>query len=490
MQPLRKTDMVNVLRESVVSEHAEMANASLIIDSMIARYTDNFDILDDSNAIDVFLENLVVSLGSDVVQLTPDDLVVNENAGMIMRRDTDTIVIGVDEDVPPNGMIVPIYDGLYEFFSTIDRTVIKRKKDLFDVPKLEYYLDPKTKPTKRTEVDTLVCAFAKKNCVFLRPVGSFENALIRQSIFYFSDIDECVTKYVKNTIILAFDLKRYQYDKMISAGLSVCVFRYSPFLPISVRYTKSLDYNDDSVCGHYFASRKYNDFRNWYPPDGTNRYTPTSWANWIGVPISSIHIEFLAYEIVTNLRFPRVRESLFAPYLVDVGGHSSDCVLPPGTYHANNVSNVVVIGPQKIVNMIKCEVVDIQSAIDGLILELEVRGKRYVVSTRGQYPTNVDYFHFNGHYFKNEIDNSRGDCTVMSMYSINCSVAMGYSNINCSLVKGVIAISPLSLAYTYHKVGRVAYEHQIMNQMSVVSAVEYDNYANDVEKFQPPPLGL
>jgi len=481
--------MLSVLRESVVSEHTEMANANLAIDNMIARYTDNFDILDEPNALDVFLENLVVSLGSDVVQLTPDNLVVNENAGMIMRRDTDVIVIGVDEDVPPNGLIVPIYDGIYDFFSVIDRTVVKKRKDVFDVPKLEYYLDPKTKPTKKTEVDTLVCAFAKKNCVFFRPIGSFENALVRQSIFYYSDFDECMRGYTKDTIILAFDLNRHQYDKMVAARMSVCIFRYSPFLPISVRYTKDLDYNNDAVCGHYFAPRKYTLFRNWYPPDSANRYTPTYWAHWLGVAVSSIHIEFLAYEIVTNLVFPRVRESLFAPYLVDVGGFSSDCVLPPGVYHANNVSSVVRIEPLKQYNLFKCQIVDIKSTTVGLTIVVDVRGKTYSIETRGQYPVKSEYFHFNGSYYKSEADNSRGDCIIVSMYAVDCSVAMGYSNMRCSLIKGMIAISPLSLAYTYHKVGRMAYEHQVMDQMLVVNNLEYDDYSNDVEIFQPPPLG-
>lgn len=482
--------VVTNIRESVVSEYADMARASANIDSMISKYTGNFDILDDDNALDDFLENLVISLGSDVVQMTPDDLVVNEHAGMIMRRDVDSICVGVDEDVPPSGLIVPIYDGINEFFSTIDKVVVKKKKNIFDVPKLEYYLDPKTKPGKRTDIDTLVTAFYKKGCVFVCPSGTFENALIRQSIFYYTDIDDCISKYKKGAIVLAFDLKRFQYDKFVKLRIPVCVLRYSPFLPISVRYTKDLDYNDDAVCGHFFASRKYTEFRNWYPPDGTNRYTPTYWVNWLGLAISAVHIEFLAYEIITNLVFPRVRESLFAPYLVDVGGFSSDCVLPAGSYHANNVSGVIEIGALRVYNLIKCQLVDINSTPDGLIIRVLVRDKEFEFETKGQYPITPNYYHFNGDYFKLENDNSLNDCMQLSMYDINCPVAMGYSHTTGALVRGVIAISPLTLAYTYHKVGRAAYEHQIMNEMSVVTNLEYDNYVYDIDTFHPPPLGV
>jgi len=489
MNQFEKTGIVSAIREGVIGEYEEMAKASQNIEDMIARYTDNFDILDDDNAIDDFLENLVIALGSDIVQMTPDDLVVNENAGMIMRRDIDAIVIGVDEDVPPSGLIVPIYDGVTDFFRAVDRTVIKKRKDVFDVPKLEYYLDPKTKPSKRADIDALVLAFYKRGCVFLRPTGTFENALIRQSIFYYTDIDECIAKYKKGSIVLAFDLRRHQYDKMLANHLAVCVFRYSPFLPISVRYTKDLDYNDDAVCGHFFASRKYSEFRNWYPPDGTHRYTPTYWVHWLGLAISSVHIEFLAYEIVTNLVFPRVRESLFAPYLVDVGGHSSDCVLPAGTYRANNVSGDMIVGVIQTYNLIKCQIIDIVSSIDGLAIQVQVRGKKYEILTKGQYPITSGYYHFNGDYYKSERDNTLNDCQQLVMYSINCPVAMGYSNSTSALVRGVIAISPLTLAYTYHKVGRAAYEHQVMNEMTVVSTLEYDNYVYDVNTFQPAPLG-
>jgi len=482
-------DKINQLRESIDDEFQEMARANDQIDQMITRYTGNFDILDDPTALDHFLELLVVSLGSDVAQLTPDDLIVNEGAGMIMRRDVDSVAIGVDEDVPPNGLIVPVYDGIREFFSTIDRVVVGGKKEQFEVPVLEYYLDPKTKPSKRDDIDKLVTAFDNKRCVFVRPPGNFENSLQRNSISFYSDLDECLSKYHPSTTLLVFDLSKKEYMSIVSRGVRVVLFRYSPFLPISVRYTKNLDVRKNSVVGTYFASRKYVKFKNWYPPDGIMRYTPTFWAHWLGIPISSVHIELLSYEVLANFQLPYTRESLFSPYLVDVGGHSSDCVLPPGTYVGNNVSCPITIGPKDVYYLAKLQVIDIiNNGKRGLTIRGKFRGREYKFDTVGQYPLSDSFFHFNGNYYLSISNLVLGDCQRLELYPVSCSIAMGYSNIKLTLVRGVIAISPLSLAYTYHKVGRMAYEHQVMGEYDVSTDVEYDNYVFDLVSFSPPPL--
>jgi len=372
--------------------------------------------------------------------------------------------------------------------TVVDQTVVSKKNKIFDVPVFEFFLDPATKPKKIDEVDLLVKAFSARNCIFFKPLGTFERALERQSIHFYLDIDDVLT-CSREYVILGFDLTRDEFKKIAQTGFRVCSIRYSPYLPISVRYTKSLSVDDDATTGLMFASRKTSKFNNWHLSDGIRCYTPQYWAHWLRIPVSSIHIEFLAYEIIANFDFPVVRESLFAPYIVDDYVHTDDIILPPGRYKARNLSVPIIIGKKITIYLGKLEIESIVSVGDS---KLSITGwfnnTKYVVRTCGQYPVDPIYFHFNGDYFVSISNVVRNIYYSGDVYPVNCSIALCYSNMSVSLTKGIISISPTSLAYTYHRVGRMAYQHQVLTNCDSISEFDNEDYSLPLIEYDPPPL--
>jgi len=303
------------------------------------------------------------------------------------------------------------------------------------------------------------------------------------------DTDECVSNHKRSEIILAFDLSFADYQRLVDLGCKVCLFRYSPYLPISVRYTKKLERDKHGVSGTYFASRRLTKFYNWDIPQHLYCYTPSYWCRWLRMPVSTVHIEFLAYELVANFKIPTTRESLFANYLVDVVGQSEGCVLPPGSYYARNVSFPVTIKEKELYHFGKLLIETIVANSTGLVITAKYGVARFKFETRGQYPAIETVYHFNGDYYIRLPDKEPGVYSHQ-MYQVSCSVAMGYSNIFFSLVKGMISISPASLVTTYHKVGRMAYEHQLFTDSDVVHEyIDCESFATPVEVFQPPALG-